>query len=187
MKLEPTASQTIGPYLHIGMTWLNTERVAPPGCPGRPVTLTGRVLDGDGQPVTDAMVEIWQADANGRYAHPEDTRAAPLTPGFRGFGRVPTNGEGRFRFHTIKPGPVPDPQGGQQAPHLLVSVFMRGLLKHVVTRVYFPGEPLNENDLVLRSVPPERRATLLAREFADGALEWDIALQGENETVFFDY
>jgi Dioxygenase len=119
MKLLPTASQTVGPYLTIGLGWLTIDRVAAPGCPGQHLKVGGRVLDGDGVPVTDALVEIWQADAHGRYAHPEDTREVPLTPGFRGFGRVPTDAEGRFRFFTIKPGPVADPQGGLQAPHLL--------------------------------------------------------------------
>jgi protocatechuate 3,4-dioxygenase alpha subunit len=131
-------------------------------------------------------VEIWQADAQGRYAHPEDTRAVPLTPGFRGFGRVPTDGDGRFRFFTIKPGTVADPQGGLQAPHLVVSVFLRGLLKRLVTRVYFPDEPRNADDRVLRLVPAERRGTLVARQTASDELAWDIILQGVGETVFFD-
>jgi protocatechuate 3,4-dioxygenase alpha subunit len=109
-----------------------------------------------------------------------------LTPGFRGFGRVPTDAEGRFRFFTIKPGPVADPYGGFQAPHVVVSVFMRGLLKRLVTRVYFPDEPRNADDRVLGLVPVERRATLVARPMAHGALEWDIILQGAGETVFFD-
>jgi protocatechuate 3,4-dioxygenase alpha subunit len=186
MKLLPTASQTVGPYLHIGLAWLTIDRVAPPGCPGQHLKVRGRVLDGDGVPVTDAVVEIWQADASGRYAHPEDTREVPLTPGFRGFGRVPTDAEGRFRFLTIKPGPVADPLGGLQAPHLLVSVFMRGLLKRLVTRVYFPDEPRNADDRVLRLVPVERRGTLMARPTASDELEWDIVLQGAGETVFFD-
>jgi protocatechuate 3,4-dioxygenase alpha subunit len=186
MKLLPTASQTVGPYLSIGLAWLTVDRVAPPDCPGQHLTVGGRVLDGDGAPVTDALVEIWQADAHGRYAHPEDTGEVPLTPGFVGFGRVPTDAEGRFRFLTIKPGPVADPQGGLQAPHLVVSVFMRGLLKRLVTRVYFPNEPRNADDRVLRLVPVERRGTLVARPTASDELEWDIILQGAGETVFFD-
>jgi protocatechuate 3,4-dioxygenase alpha subunit len=186
MKLLPTASQTVGPYLNIGFGWLTIDRVAPPGCPGQHLEVGGRVRDGDGQPVTDALVEIWQADAYGRYAHPEETRDVPLTPGFRGFGRVPTDSEGRFRFLTIKPGPVADSQGGLQAPHLSVSVFMRGLLQRLVTRVYFPDEPRNADDRVLRLVPVERRGTLVARPMASDKLEWDIILQGAGETVFFD-
>jgi protocatechuate 3,4-dioxygenase alpha subunit len=186
MKLLPTASQTVGPYLSIGLAWLTLDRVAAAGCPGEHLEVGGRVLDGDGVPVTDALVEIWQADPHGRYAHPEDPSEAPRTPGFRGFGRVPTDAEGRFRFYTIKPGPVADPQGGLQAPHLLVSVFMRGLLKRLVTRVYFPDEPRNADDRVLRLVPVERRGTLVARPVASNELEWDIVLQGAGETVFFD-
>src|SRR5262249_40984556 len=132
MKLLPTASQTVGPYLSIGLEWLTIDRVAAPGCPGQHLRIKGRGLGGEGRPVHDALVEIWQADAYGRYAHPEDTREVPLTTAFRGFGRVPTDAEGRFQFFTIKPGPVVDPEGGLQAPHLLVSVFMRGLLKRLV-------------------------------------------------------
>lgn len=186
MKLLPTASQTVGPFLHIGLDWLTIDRVVAPACAGQHLKIGGRVLDGDGRPVTDALVEIWQADARGRYAHPDYTREAPMTPGFRGFGRVPTDAEGRFRFFTIKPGPVADPQGGLQAPHLLVSVFMRGLLKRLVTRVYFPDEPRNADDRVLQLVPVERRGTLVARSKASDELEWDIILQGAAETVFFD-
>ena len=186
MKRLPTASQTVGPYLSIGLGWLTIDRMAAPGCPGQHLEVGGRVLDGDGRPVTDALVEIWQADAHGRYAHAEDTREVPLATGFRGFGRVPTDAEGRFRFFTIKPGPVADPQGGLQAPHLLVSVFMRGLLKRLVTRIYFPDEPRNGDDRVLRLVPIERRGTLVARPMASGGLEWDIILQGAGETVFFN-
>jgi protocatechuate 3,4-dioxygenase alpha subunit len=186
MKLPPTASQTVGPYLHIGLAWLTIDRLAPPECPDQHVTLEGQVVDGDGQPVSDALIEIWQANAHGKYVHPEDTQAGPPTPGFRGFGRVPTDPEGRFRFLTIKPGPVADPHGGLQAPHILVSVFMRGLLKRLVTRVYFPDEPRNADDCVLRLVPTDRRATLVARQIAPGKLEWSVILQGENETVFFD-
>src|SRR5215468_7881810 len=140
MSLYATTSQTVGPYLHIGMTWLIRENLVGPGVIGEPVTLQGRVVDGDGKPVGDALVEIWQANAHGKYAHPDDTQARPLEPGFNGFGRVFTDEEGRFRLTTIKPGPVPAPGGGMQAPHLNVTIFMRGLLKHLNTRMYFPGE-----------------------------------------------
>jgi len=182
MKLLPTASQTVGPFLHIGLSWLIIERLTAPNCPGQRVSIEGRVLDGDGRPVTDALVEIWQANADGRYAHPEDVGEG----GFRGFGRVPTDADGRYRFFSIKPGPVAHPQGGLQAPHLLVSVFMRGLLKRLVTRMYFPNEPRNADDFVLRLVPVERRGTLVARARANGELEWNIILQGVGETVFFE-
>jgi protocatechuate 3,4-dioxygenase alpha subunit len=186
MKLLPTASQTVGPYLHIGLEWLTIDRLARPDCPGQHIKIEGRVLDGDGMPVPDALLEIWQANANGRYAHPEDAHEAPVTTGFRGFGRVPTDADGRFRFFTIRPGPVSDPHGGLQAPHILVSVFMRGLLKRLVTRIYFPDEPRNADDGVLRLVPAERRETLVARAVATGELQWNIILQGAGETVFFD-
>jgi protocatechuate 3,4-dioxygenase alpha subunit len=186
MKLLPTASQTVGPYLHIGLAWLTLKHVADADCPGQHVTVEGRVLDGDSLPVTDALVEIWQADMHGSYAHPESAREGPMMSSFRGFGRVPTDADGCYRINTIKPGPVADAIGGLQAPHLLVSVFMRGLLKRLVTRVYFPDEPRNADDPVLRLVPVERRGTLVARRMAGNQLEWDIVLQGADETVFFD-
>jgi len=168
------------------LDWLTTPRVAAHDCPGQHIELRGRVLDADSKPVNDALVEIWQADCRGVYAHPEDPQLAPMAPSFRGFGRVPTDEAGRFAFHTVKPGPVADQSGGKQAPHILVSIFMRGLLKHVVSRIYFPDEPLNARDAVLALVPAERQATLVARQVADGMFEWDVHLQGPNETVFFD-
>lgn len=187
MSLYATGNQTVGPYLHIGLTWLVTRNIAPRGVPGERVTIQGRVVDGDGQGVNDAMIEIWQANAHGRYAHPEDTQKRPLQRAFRGFGRVPTDARGAFRFTTIKPGPVPGPGGRPQAPHLVVSVFMRGLLKHLATRIYFPDEPANARDPFLRLVPEERRATLVARRKREGVLEWNVILQGKDETVFFDF
>jgi protocatechuate 3,4-dioxygenase alpha subunit len=186
MRLAPTASQTVGPYLHIGLAWLTIDTVAPPTARGEHVIVEGRVLDGDGQPVNDALIEIWQASADGKYAHPDDNQDKPLQPGFRGFGRVPTDQQGRFRFSTIKPGPVPGPDNGNQAPHLLVSVFMRGLLKRLVSRIYFPGDPRNEDDPVLRLAPADRRHTLIAKPTSEAVLEWNVVLQGEGETVFFD-
>ena len=180
-----TSSQTIGPYLHIGMTWLVDENFAAAGVAGERVTVTGRIVDGDGAAVTDAMLEIWQADAHGRYAHPDDTREAPADARFSGFGRVFTDDEGRFRFHTIKPGRVPAADGRLQAPHLNATIFMRGLLKHLVTRIYFDGDPANADDPLLASVPHERADTLLARR-SGPALEWNVVLQGPGETVFFD-
>src|SRR5262249_11426368 len=141
MKLEPTASQTVGPYLHLGLCWLERDQLAGPGTRGERLTVEGRVLDGDGHPVSDALVEVWQANTHGKYAHPEDGRALPAQKDFLGFGRVPTDAAGLFRFTTIKPGAVPGPAGRLQAPHLAITMFMRGLLKHLVTRVYFPSEP----------------------------------------------
>ena len=185
MGLHPTASQTIGPFLRIGLAPMFITEIAGPDAPGERVTLRGRVLDGDGKPVSDALIEVWQANAAGRYAHPDDTQEKPLTPGFQGFGRSPTNDDGAFRFTTIKPGSASGSDGQMQAPHLAVVVFMRGLLRQLVTRVYFPGDPANATDPVLQLVPVERRATLIARPAADGTLEWDIHLQGPDETVFF--
>jgi len=184
-----TPNQTLGPFFHIGLTHLVTADLAGPDVAGERVSIEGRVLDGDGAPVADALVEVWQANVHGRYAHPEDTQDKPLESGFRGFGRVATDDAGRFRFSTIKPGRVPGPGGALQAPHLLVAVGMRGLLKHLVTRMYFPNEAANTEDPVLERVPSERRATLVARKLgADGRrLEWNVILQGEGETVFFDY
>jgi len=185
LGLHPTASQTIGPYLRIGLTPMFVTEIAGPDVPGERITLRGRVLDGDGRPVNDALIEVWQANAEGRYAHPDDTQEKPLTPGFQGFGRSPTDDDGAFRFTTIKPGSASGSDGQMQAPHLAVVVFMRGLLRQLVTRVYFPGDPANATDPVLQLVPVERRATLIARPAADGTLEWDIHLQGADETVFF--
>ncbi len=187
MSLYATGNQTVGPYLHIGLTWLNTSNIAGKGVAGERVSVQGRLLDGDGKPVSDGLIEIWQANSHGKYAHPEDAQKKPLEKGFRGFGRIPTDPRGGFRFATIKPGRVPGPGGKLQAPHLVVSVFMRGLLKHLATRMYFPDEPANREDALLKLVPPERRATLVARRKGRGLLEWNILLQGKGETVFFDF
>ena len=187
MSLQTTSSQTIGPYLHIGLTWLVNDNLTGDGIAGEKFTLEGRVVDGDGKPVDDAVIETWQANSHGKYAHPEDTREKLLEPGFKGFGRVMADAKGTFRLSTIKPGRVPGPGGALQAPHLVVLVFMRGLLKHLVTRVYFPDEPGNVDDPILKLVPAERRSTLIARRTGDAALEWNVILQGKDETVFFDY
>jgi protocatechuate 3,4-dioxygenase alpha subunit len=187
VKLIASGSQTVGPYLHIGLTWLNKDHIAGAGVKGQRVTVQGRLLDGDGKAVSDGLLEIWQANAAGKYAHPDDRQKKALDRGFRGFGRIPTDAGGRFRFTTIKPGGVPGPDGALQAPHLNVTIFMRGLLKQLSTRIYFPDEPANAQDAVLRLVPPARRATLLARRKARGLLQWNIILQGRDETVFFDY
>jgi protocatechuate 3,4-dioxygenase alpha subunit len=187
VSLYASGSQTVGPYLHIGLNWLNTDRIAGRGVKGERVTIQGRVLDGDGVGVSDALVEIWQANAAGKYAHPEDRQKKPLQKNFRGFGRIPTDAKGRFRFSTVKPGRVPGPGGKFQAPHLCVTVFMRGMLKQLSTRIYFPGEASNTRDPLLRLVPAARRDTLVARRKAKDLLEWDVVLQGRNETVFFDF
>jgi len=183
-----TPSQTVGPYLHIGLDWLNTTELAPSGVAGERIVLQGRMWDADGQPIPDGLVEIWQANSYGRYAHSADTRALPLEAGFTGFGRTPTDAQGRFRFATIKPGQVPGANGQLQAPHIMVHVFGRGLIKQLVTRVYFPGDAAHALDPVLLQVPAARRDTLIAKPVAGqtGSLEWDIFIgSGGNETVFF--
>ena len=180
-----TSSQTIGPYLHIGMDWAVNPDFAGPDVKGERITVTGRIIDGDDKPVNDAMLEIWQANAHGRYTHPADTRDLPLDKGFTGWGRVTTDEEGRFRFTTIKPGRVPAADGSLQAPHLNVTIFMRGMLKQLVTRLYFDGDAANAHDPVLAQVPQARRGTLMARASGAG-LEWNVVLQGPGETVFFE-
>ena len=185
MSLRGSTSQTIGPFLRIGLEWMVIEDVAPDGVAGERVRIEGRVTDADGKPVNDAAVEIWQANTHGRYASPEDTQNKPLEQAFRGYGRSLTDDAGIFRFRTIKPGRVPGPDGKAQAPHLVVTIFMRGLLKQLVTRMYFPDD--NAPDAVLSLVPAERRGTLIAKKRADGVLEWNVVLQGKNETVFFDF
>jgi protocatechuate 3,4-dioxygenase alpha subunit len=179
-----TPSQTVGPFLHIGLPWSDGPEVVPEGTPGA-VIISGRLFDGAGQPVFDALVETWQADVAGRFDHPDDPRGAGGS-GFRGFGRCPTDADGRFWVRTVKPGPLPTPDGAVEAPHLDVSVFARGLLDRVVTRLYFADEAgANAADPVLSAVDPARRGTLLAMPAADG-YRFDIRLQGDQETVFFD-
>lgn len=182
-----TASQTVGPFVAISFEPAVVSDVAAPAVTGERYVIRGRVIDGDRHPVSDAAIETWQANAHGKYAHPEDTREKLLESQFKGFGRVLCNSEGAFQLHTIKPGRVPGPGGALQAPHLVVTIFMRGLLKHLVTRIYFPDELGNRDDPLLALVPAERRATLIARKTGEGELEWNVNLQGEDETVFFDY
>jgi protocatechuate 3,4-dioxygenase, alpha subunit len=189
MSLLTTSSQTVGPYVRIGFERFSIENLAPAGIGGDRITLSGRLIDGEGKPVNDAVVEIWQANAQGKYAHPEDAQDKPVEALFRGFGRSLTDANGGYRFATIKPGRVPGPGGALQAPHIAVTIFMRGLLKHLITRVYFPDDPANAEDAVLKLVPADRRATLIAKRSTSdkSALEWNVRLQGPDETVFFDY
>lgn len=188
MSLQATTSQTVGPYGLIGLDWMIVDNLAGPGVAGERITIEGRMLDSDGDPVPDGMVEIWQANAEGKYAHPDDTQEKPADPQFRGFGRILTDDDGRFRFTTIKPGAVPGPDGKMQAPHIAVSVFARGLLRRLVTRIYFPDEPANALDFFLSQAESSRRGTLIAKKTDGkaGALHWDIVLRGNEETVFFD-
>ncbi|MGY2085881.1 protocatechuate 3,4-dioxygenase subunit alpha [Blastococcus sp. SYSU DS0539] len=184
LRRGTTPSATVGPYLAIGLTWPDGAWAAAEGTDGG-VWIRGRVLDGAGDVVLDAMVEIWQADPDGGFPSPEDPRGASSHPGFRGFARAQTL-SGEFAVFTVKPGRVPDGQGGLQAPHVDVSVFARGLLDRVVTRIYFADEAeANAEDVVLRALPDDAaRSTLLATP-ADDGYRFDIHLQGERETVFF--
>ena len=188
MSLQATTWQTVGPFFRIGFSWLYRDNLAGPGVSGERVEIAGRILDGDGKPVPDGIVEIWQANSQGKYAHLDDPQEKPAEAGFTGYGRVPTDDAGRFRFTTIKPGRVSGPDGKLQAPHLAVSVFTRGLLRRLITRIYFPDEPSNAEDFALNLVEVGRRETLIAKEINGraGALEWNVVLQGPGETVFFD-
>ena len=188
MRRVPSASQTVGPFFNFGLT-ANPRLgvIAHPDVPGERIRLELRVTDGDGLGTPgDCMIELWQADADGRYAHPADPRYVDAQ--FHGFGRLETNPEGLCLFETVKPGPVAGPGGRLQAPHINVLVFARGLLRHLHTRIYFAGEPANAGDPVLALVPEERRATLLAHPVPGDTSTWhfEIRLQGEHETVFFD-
>ncbi len=210
-RLGQTPSQTVGPFFHYGLPWkggadligdLNMgarldlipaghdllasprkrEKIA-----GDVIEISGTVLDGAGKPTSDAFIETWQANAVGRYAAPQDTRSElALDADFIGFGRASTDANGVYRIRTVRPGAVPGPGNTLQAPHIAVGVFGRGIIKRLVTRIYFPDARENADDPILALVPESRRATLIARP--DGALKYrfDVVLQGDNETVFFD-
>lgn len=193
-RVEPqgtTPSQTIGPFHRIMVPWEGGDRLTKAEDPAA-ITIRGQVFDGQGAAVDDCVIEIWQANVHGRYAHPDDTREIPLVEGFEGFGRVITDQDGRFEFLTVKPGHVPGRGGSIQAPHISVSLFARGLLKRLATRIYFADEgQANERDPVLASIgDPPRRDTLIAKKRQGAAAhpvyELDIHLQGDKETVFFD-
>ena len=186
-----TPSATVGPFFLFGLvpssmggTDIITNNLVTPDASGERIRVEGRVLDGDGAPIPDAMIEIWQADAAGRYASPADARSLP-NAAFKGFGRAPTDDSGRYVFDTIKPGAVPGPNGAMQAPHILVNVFSRGVLKQMVTRIYFSDESANQSDPVLALVPADRRETLIATR-EGSTYRFDIRLQGDDETVFFE-
>ena len=197
-----TPSQTVGPFLSLVLPWPDGPFVVGESDPDA-IRIVGVVYDGAGVPVGDALVETWQADPDGYFNHPDDPRdkptvplegpldrglrsaAPPGGPDFRGFGRCPTGADGTYHIVTRRPGPVPTADGTPQAPHIDVSVFARGLLNRVITRIYFPEEDVaNAADPVLNSVPAERRATLIA-EPAEGGYRFDVRLQGAHETVFF--
>lgn len=186
MDHVPTPSATVGPYLHLGLTEkYSATQIALVGAKGERVRLRCRVFDAENTAVNDAMIEIWQADSDGRYKHTADSESE--IP-FSGFGRAATNEHGFCDFETIKPGRVPAPDGKLQAPHITVAVYARGILLQLYTRIYFSGDLANEQDPVLALVPEVRRKTLLARPdaFHPNGWQFDIRLRGENETVFFD-
>lgn len=185
---ELTPFQPVGPFFHL---WLGSEprgfaRLIADGTQGERIGIAGALLDGAAAPVRDGLIEIWQADAAGRYPHSGDPGSAAADPAFGGYGRTATDPDGRFRFETIKPGAVAGPEGRRQAPHLLVRVYAPGILTPYWTRMYFAHEESNSADMVLQLVPESRRTTLLARRTGAGEYTFDIVLQGEHETVFFE-
>ncbi len=185
MTFIPTPSQTAGPFLHLGLTdHRSVSRLAGQGVEGESIALTLRLIDGDGNPVSDAMIELWQADASGNYAQ----QGGSAQVAFNGFGRMATGSDGSCTFETIKPGRVPGSAGTLQAPHISVSILGRGLQNRLATRIYFADESSNNDDPILTLVPEGRRTTLLAHPDAARAGGWfhEIRLRGEGETVFFD-
>jgi protocatechuate 3,4-dioxygenase, alpha subunit len=187
--LVPIPSQTVGPYFQIGMSGKRSiPQIAGPTVRGERLKVVCTVFDGAGSTLDDAMIEIWQANAEGKYNHPADRQAMPVDPVFRGFGRLSSNSEGICVFETIKPGRVPANAKSLQAPHLEVSVFARGVLKRLATRIYFAGDPANDEDQILGLVPKARRNTLMAQPISEepGAWRFDVHLSGPRETVFFD-
>jgi protocatechuate 3,4-dioxygenase alpha subunit len=201
---EITPSQTVGPFFAYGLAphnrcdwkpnqnydWKDTigADLVTPDATGTRIRIEGRVLDGDGAPINDAMVEIWQADAQGRYASPRDSRARTNAL-FKGFGRSATDKDGVYSFDTVKPGAVPGPDGKPQAPHIVFCIYSRGMLRQVYSRLYFADEAANGADPILALVPSDRRGTLIAHKDASSGhaiYRFDIRMQGDSETVFFD-
>jgi len=189
MKYPATASQTVGPYFRIGLSYLDSSALCTEAAPGRHITLSGQIFDANGAPVPDAQLELWQADDQGRFAGYDPAESGVVSEGFAGFARVAVDERGAFKFHTVYPGSVATLDGTAQAPHIVVMLSMRGILKHLYTRIYFAEDPRNTEDLVLSSVPAERRKTLFAQLIPESAHEylWNIRLQGADETVFFQY
>lgn len=192
-----TPSQTIGPFAapvltpneagkkHYDWQQLIGNDLVTPDAVGERIRIEGSMFDGDGAPIEGILFEIWQADGQGRYAHPRDARKTNSS--FKGFGRVESDAAGRFTFETVKPGPVPGPNGAMQAPHIVVAVHMRGILTHLFTRIYFSDEAANADDPILKLVPSGRRDTLIAHRDAGSAVyRIDFRIQGDRETVFFD-
>ncbi len=187
--LKQTPSQTVGPFFHPGLLHGGENVLVTEETTGQRIRIVGTVYDGDGQPIPDALLEIWQADASGFFNHPADPNCARADKHFRGFGRTGTVNAGHFEFKTIKPGSVPGRDGQPQPPYIDVRVFSRGMLIHITTRLYFSDEAANAADPLLNSIEPERRATLIAVREDTGDLptyRFDIHMQGERETVFFE-
>lgn len=190
-SLPLTSSQTVGPFFHDCLLRADAARdvLVTADTVGDRILIVGRVIDGDGVGVPDAVIEIWQANHHGRYNHPNDHQDLPLDPTFLGFGRTGTDAEGWYRFETIRPGGVPFDALHRQAPHISLAVLGRGLLNHLYTRLYFDGDPQNDADPMLLRVPSERRKTLLAQAKESTGIStyrFDIVLQGPGETVFFN-
>lgn len=189
MMTRLTPFSTVGPFFKLLLRHRadqSVDTLTTDATRGERITIAGRLLDGSGAPIDDGLIEIWQADADGRYAYEADPAAPAADPAFAGFGRVATGAPGTFAFHTIKPGRVAGPDGRLQAPHILVGVMARGIMSRCWTRIYFDDEPANEADPVLQRVPAARRGTLLARREGPGRYRFDIVVQGEHETVFLD-
>jgi len=184
--MQLTPSQTIGPFYWGTIVKAYRADLAPPGVAGERLSLVLTLHDAEGAVVPDGLLEIWQANSHGRYKHPDDRRNLALDPAFDGFGRASTFTDGSSTFSTVKPGRVPWPAGGMQAPHINVGIFARGLLNRVATRLYFDGDPANAEDPVLKMIDPARRPTLLAKKDAGSTWRLPIHLGGPNETVFFD-
>ena len=181
-----TPFQTLGPFFDFGLIIPDGDIVAEPAAHGRHVMIEGVVRDGAGVPLPDALIEVWQADASGKYRRPGEPEHGSADEAFQGFGRVATDDNGRFLFRTVVPGRVDGPDGTRQAPHLAVGVLARGVLTRLVTRMYFEDESSNAEDIVLSLVPAARRGTLIAKRIEADRYRWDIVLQGAGETVFFD-
>lgn len=193
-----TPSQTIGPFFAFGLVRDGDDDLAckTPGAAraqGVPIIVSGRVTDEEGRPVRKALIEVWQANRWGKYEHPDDSTDAPLDPHFKGWGRALTGDDGRYRFHSIKPGAYPNPgyDDWMRPPHVHFSIFAAGLMQRLITQMYFPGEELNDIDPILNGIEDlEERASLIARRLADGPgglqiFGFDIVLRGKKETAFF--